>query len=273
MLASQGAQPGEQFKLRDFPPSPFDAKFTATTSLETDPALRRVDRDVDFNAVITNQAAMALIADIKELKDKLLSLKSAVNAKDPMLRVYAQYVDTAHDWVMKAHGREFTAANQYFSSYATNQTTQLVRDRAIRLIDMALYTDLASNTNFAPLLKSTFETLSRKSPKLRSSYARNDALIGFQRTAPPKPVTTWEAYVVELDQRYGLVLIKLEQIQSREAIPAEVITGSMYGDLYRTLDDSAQQYVMLNTPEEIQKLQQELIRKVIELSRLQAPPR
>jgi hypothetical protein len=250
--------------------------FSSITFPETDPALRRLDRDVDLNAVITNQAEMTLIDEIKVLKNNLLSLNTALNEKDPMLRVYARYVETAHDWVIRIHGREFSAAHQYFSSADTNQPSQRVHNQVVGLIDMALYRDLASNTNFAPLLKSIFETVGRRSPVYRSqynTYARNDALIGFHSATPPEPVTTFEEYVAELDQRYNLVLSKLEQIQNNEGIPAEVITGWMYGDLYRFLDGSAQLYVEANTPEEIQKLQQQLIEKVIALSLLRMPPR
>jgi len=248
--------------------------FSSSTFPETDPALRRLDRDVDLNA-FTNQAEMTLIGEIKELKNNLLSLNTALNEKDPMLRVYARYVETAHDWVIKTHGREFSAANQYFSSSGTNQPSQRVRDQVFGLIDMALYRDLASNTNFAPLLKSIFETVGRQSPVFRSqyAYARNDALIGFRPATPPEPVTTFEQYVGELDQRYNLILSKLEQIQNHEGIPAEAITGWRYGNLYRLLDGSAQLYVEANTPEEIQKLQQQLIQKDIALSLRRMPPR
>jgi hypothetical protein len=76
-----------------------------------------------------------------------------------------------------------------------------------------------------------------------------------------------------LDQRYGLVLAKLEQLQKQEEIPSEVITGWMYGDLYRLLDGAAQMYVMLTTPEQVNKLKEELRGKTIELSRLQASRR
>ena len=274
-LVSQAAEPGAQFELRDFPPSPFDPVFSSGTFPETDQALRRLDRDMDLNAIITNQAEMTLIGEIKELKNNLLSLNAALNEKDPMLRVYARYVETAHDWVIKTHGREFSAANQYFSSPGTNQPSQQVRKQVFGLIDMALYRDLASNTNFAPLLKSIFETVVRRSPEYRSpyAYARNDALIGFHPTTPPEPVTTFEEYVAELDQRYNLLLSKLEQIQYDQGIPAEAITGWRYGDLYRLLDGSAQLYVEANTPEEIQKLQQQLIEKVIALSFLRTSPR
>lgn len=274
-LASQAAEPGAQFELRDFPPSPFDPMFSSDTFPETDPALRRLDRDVDLNAVITNQAELTLMGEIKELKSNLLSLNAALNVKDPMLRVYARYVNTAHEWVMKTHVREFDAAHQYFSSDVTNPPAQQLRRQVVGLIDMALYRDLASNTNFAPLLKSIFETVGRRSPDYRSLYVypRYDALIGFHPATPPKPATTFEEYVAELDQRYYLVLSKLEQIQNNEGIPAETIRGWMYGDLYRFLDGSAQLYVEANTPEEIQKLHQQLIQKDIALSLLRAPPR
>jgi hypothetical protein len=270
VVTSQRAQPGDQFKLRDFPPSPFAAKLSTNTWPKPDPILQRIERDLDLNVVSTNQAEMALIAEIKELKGKLLDLQAAVNANDPLLRVYGRYVETAHDWVMKNHAREFGAGYRYFSSGAAGQGKRR-NDDVVDLIDMALYRDLASNTNFTPLLKSVFEAVERKQPsRLAGSYARNDALIGFHPAAPPKPAATFEAYLAELDQRYKLVLAKLEQIQREEGIPTEAITGWMYGDLYRMLDGSAGQYVMLSTPEEVEKLRQQLQHKVVTLLRLQA---
>lgn len=95
-------------------------------------------------------------------------------------------------------------------------------------------------------------------------------LIGFHPTSSPKPITTFEEYVAELNQRYDLVLAKMDQIQREEGIPTEAIRGWMYGDLYRFLDGSAQDYGMLNTPDEVPKLRQQLQAKVIKLRRLQA---
>lgn len=59
----------------------------------------------------------------------------------------------------------------------------------IALIDMALCRDLARNTNFAPLLKSTFEAVEHRGPghfaaSAAASYACNDALIGYESDLP-----------------------------------------------------------------------------------------
>jgi hypothetical protein len=173
---------------------------------------------------------------------------------------------------MKNHLREFNLANQYFRS--NSAAKQRTLNKMVDLIDMALYKELASNTNFTQFFRSIFDTFERKLPRQFSrSYARNDSLIGFQATIPPEPVTTFEAYLSEIDKRYDLVMTKLEQIHQEDGIPTEVIMGWMYGDLYRMLDGCAQQYVMQNTPDEINKLREELHRKDIELSQLRASGR
>jgi hypothetical protein len=46
--------------------------------------------------------------------------------------------------------------------------------------------------------------------------------------------------------------------------------GWMYGDLYRLLDGSAQQYVILSTPPKLEVCRQQLRGKLIELDRVPA---
>lgn len=272
VLTSQGAEPRSKFKLQDVPPSPFDAKLSTNTSPEADPILQALEKEVARHAASTNQAAVDLIAEAKELTSKLLALQKAVEANNPLLRVYGRYVEKAHDWVMTTHGREFWEANRYFSSTPADPAKQRTQHDLIALIDMALYKQLANNTNFAPLLKSVFGALEHKVPgQFAASYARNDALMGFHPEKSPGPVTTFEAYLTELDRRYDLVLAKLTEIQRQEDIPTDVIVGWMYGDLYRLLDGSAQQYVMLSTPQELESLRQQLRRKLIQSSNLDAP--
>ena len=273
-FSAHAAAPGDQFKLRDFPPSPFEANVLGQVGPKPDPMVDNLVRDLDLTIRSTNQLEMSLIAEITTLTNKLFTLQEAANANDPMLQVYGRYIETAHDWVMKKHGDEYWVGNRYFSSGTPSSSEQRIRSGAIDLIDIALYKDVASNTNFAPLLKAAFETIERRLPgQLGGSYARADKLIDFHPSEPVKPVTTFEAYLAEISQRYDLVLAKLEQIQRDQNIPSEAITGWMYGDLYRLLDGSAQQYVMLSMPEEIGKLRQQLQRKTIELSRLQSRAR
>lgn len=274
VLACYGGQPGDQFTLKDFPPSPFDLKVPSRPWPQPDQAIESVDRDVKLLPVTTNQAEIALIREVTELRSKLLDLEAGVDAVDPLRRIYGQYIETAHDWVMKNHAREFWAGNRYFGSAAPTPSKQRAGNQVRDLIDMALYKDVASNTNFTPLLRSVFEAMERKAPgQFSASYARNDALIGFHPAASPEPVTSFEAYLAELDQRYGRVLSKLQEIQGQQEIPGEVIAGWMYGDLYRMLDGAAQTYVMLTTPEHITRLRQELRSKTIKLSGLQAARR
>lgn len=264
--ASGAPEPGHQFKLPDFPPSPFAPSLAAAPwPKKPDSLLESVEEDLERSSASTNSAELALAVEVKTLKSKVTDLEAALNARDPMRRVYGRYVETAHDWVVKNHQREFGLANQYFASNAL-PAQQRALNSVVQLVDMALYKDLAGNTNFTPLFKSVFELFERKRPGfLGGNYARNDALIGFHPPAPPKAVTTFEEYLTELDQRYDLVLAKLEQIQRDEAIPTDVIMGWMYGDLYRMLDGSAQYYVMLSTPEEVEKLRQDLHYKSAQL--------
>jgi hypothetical protein len=112
--------------------------------------------------------------------------------------------------------------------------------------------------------------MERKGPgSFAGSYARNDRLIGYHPDAPPKAVRSFESYLSELEKRYGLVLARLEQIQSQEEIPDEVVAGWMYGDLYRMLDGAAQMYVMLTMPEQVNTVREELRKKTLELGRMQ----
>jgi hypothetical protein len=175
---------------------------------------------------------------------------------------------------MKYHAREFEAANLYFSSGVQTNSQQVNKTRKalVALIDMALWHELASDTNYAPLLKAAFEASASKDlTRLGVSYGRNDDLIGFRTATPPAQVNTFEAYAAEFDQRYALVKTKLDEIQSAQAVPAEVVAGWRYGDLYRMLDGSAQLYVELRTPEELTRLREQLRRKFIALSWLQTP--
>jgi hypothetical protein len=161
-------------------------------------------------------------------------------------------------------------ASRYWHSDAGSSKRRILAC-VVDLIDTALFKQLASNTNFAPLLKSIFDALERKQPGgLGVSYARNDVPIGFSPAAPPKPASTFEAYLAEIDQRYELVLTRLEQIQRAEGIPTEVITGWMYTNLDRRLSATAQAYGELTTTDELEKLRKQLRQKTHELSQLRA---
>jgi hypothetical protein len=275
--APLAGKPDDLLGLRDFPPSPFDESPSDSTLTQTAREMQAAERRLDLNVVSTNQAEMLLLGEIKELKRRLGDLEAAVDANDPLLRIYERYIEKAHEWVMRNHLREYSAGLAYFGVRDPNASKSRNKEDMVHLIDMALYKDLASNTNFAPLLKSAFEAYASKSPNFTAlhgiSYARKDSLIGFHSVKPPKQVTTFETYVAEPEQRYDLVKAKLEQIQREQGIPAEVLVGWMYGDLYRMLDGSAQDYVELRTPEELRALRKQLLEKFVELSRVRIPPR
>ena len=258
--------PGDQSQTHDLPPVP-------STLPEPARVLAILESQLDLNPVSTNQAELDLVGKIKAMKGKLQELEEAVYAKDPLLRTYGKYIEKTHDWVMKYHAREFSAANQYFNSGRQTISPEVSKSRheLIALIDMDLYRELANNTNFAPLLKAAFEAAAGKDPaRLGTSYARNDTLIGFRPATAPAQVNTFEAYAAEIGLRSALVKAKLEQIQQELAVPDEVVVGWWYGDLYRMLDGNAQLYLDLRTPEELTLLRGQLRQKYIELSRLQA---
>ena len=54
---------------------------------------------------------------------------------------------------MKTHAREFWAGNRYFGSGVPAPSKQRAGNQIRDLIDMALYKDVADNTNFTPLLR------------------------------------------------------------------------------------------------------------------------
>ncbi|MGO8696562.1 MAG: hypothetical protein ACLQVY_02430 [Limisphaerales bacterium] len=264
--ALQAESPGDQSQAHDLPPVP-------STVPEPARVLAILESHADLNPASTNQTELDLVGEIKAMKGKLQEMEAATYAKDPLLRIYGQYIDTTHDWVMKYHAREFNVANQYFNSGGQTNSPEVRKGRheLIDLIDMDLYHELANHTNFAPLLKAAFEAATGKDARLGTSYARNDTLIGFRTATAPAPVNTFAAYAAEIELRSALVKAKLDEVQRELAVPDEVVSGWAYGDLYRMLDGMAQLYVDLRTPQELTKLREQLRRKYIDLSWLQAP--
>ncbi len=272
-LTCLGTEP-RQVILKDFPPSPFALRAPSQPWPQPDPVVDNLERDVKLQPVTTNQAEIVLIAQVEDLRSKLLDLQAGVDALDPYRRIYGQYIETAHDWVMQHHAKEFWAGNQFSKAVEGNAAKQRACNQIVDLVDMALYKELAANTNFTPLLKSLFEAMERKAPgSFGGSYARNDHLIGYHPDLPPKAVGSFATYLSELENRYALVLAKLEQIQKQEQIPDEAVAGWMYGDLYRMLDGAAQMYVMLTTPEQVNTLRGELRKQALALGRMQARTR
>ena len=175
-----GELPAQPFKLRDFPPSPFEPRFAASAWPKEDPVVDSIEREVKLRPATTNEAEVALIEEIKELRGRILDLEAGADLADPWLRISDNYVETAHDWVMKNHWREFGAANRYFSSPAPTPAAQRARNHVTDLVDMALFRDLAGNTNFAPWFKAFFDESERHVPgEFSRSYARNDSLNWF----------------------------------------------------------------------------------------------
>ena len=267
--AQSQAQLGPRLQLSAFPPSPFDLPSSAGKAWpKPDNIVQNAERELGLSTGTTNRDELLLAREVEKLRSQFLELEAAANATDPNLRIYGLYIETAHDWVMRNHSAEFGFANNY--SRTNPPATQRAFSSVIDLVDMELYRQLSANTNFAPLLKSVFQAMETRTPgKFSTSYARNDRLIGFEPGASPspKPAASFEAYLAELQQRRELILAKLDNLQREHNIPDQAVLGWMYGDLYRMLDGSAQQYVMLNTPRELDSLRQQLQQKTIQLSR------
>jgi hypothetical protein len=266
--ASPVENPGDFSQVHDLLPVP-------STLLElAKPAsvLAILERQVDLNSVSTNQAELDLVSEVKTMQKKLQVLEEAAYAKDPLLRTFGKYSGKTHDWVMKYHAREFNAANRYFNSGGQTNLPEVnkMQNMLIDLIDMDLFHEVANNTNWAPLLKAGFEATASRIPDLRTSYARNDTLIGFHPATAPVPVITFETYAAEIERRSALVKAKLDEIQWELAVPDEVVAGWWYGDLYRMLDGNAQLYLELRTPQALTRLREQLRRKYIDLSQMQA---
>jgi hypothetical protein len=148
-------------------------------------------------------------------------------------------------------------------------------------MNLILLKELGSNTNFAPLIKSTFDNLEMlrlmdtNSVNTNSAahperqyfpYWQNDRLIGYRQTSPPVPANSFEEIMKEAGKRYDLALAEEEQIQRENNIPPAALAGVKYGCLYRMLDGAAQMYLDCRTPPEIQKLREDLRSKLVDIS-------
>lgn len=266
-LAAQGAS------APDFPPSPFDTAVFADRVPASSRSLQIPPGSDYMTPVSTNQAELALLREIRTLQTNLAELEAAVYAQDPWLKLYDQYIDVPHDWVMQHHREEFGASLRYFgpSGPSNTNTDSHTRAQLVALIDMALYKELASNTNFAPLLQGAFDAAASRVPTyFGTAYARTDRLIDYHPATRPTIITNFPAYVAEYDRRYDLVKAKLEALQRQYSVPADALSGQRWGDMYRMLSSSVQLYVEVRTPAKLAKLREELRRKYIDLSQARA---
>jgi len=268
----------------DFPPSPFS--LPASTEPQSAWYLRDAARALELHAASTNAAVMQLLGEIRGMKQQLTDLEADAWRKDPMLLTCDQFIEKAHDWVMAKHQAEMNAEAGYFLA-VTNQPEAGERRKLesdlSQIMDLILLKELGDNTNFAPLIKSTFDNLemvrlmNTNSVDTNSaahpergyySYWQQDRLIGYRQTRPPMLTNSFAEIIKEVGKRYDLALAREAQIQRTNNIPPAALAGLKYGYLYRMLDGAAQTYLDCRTPPELQKLREDLRSKLIGLPRL-----
>jgi hypothetical protein len=146
-----------------------------------------------------------------------------------------------------------------------------------QIMNLILLKELADNTNFAPLIKSTFDNLeivrlmdtnSAAHPERGYfPYWQQDRLIGYRQTSSPVLTNSFAEVMKEIGKRYDLALARVAQIQRTNNIPPAALAGVKYGCLYRMLDGAAQTYLDCRTPQELQKLREDLRSKLVGLPR------
>jgi hypothetical protein len=259
----------------DLPPSPFS--LPASTVPQSAWYSRDASRALELHAATTNAAAKKLLGDIRDMKSKLATLESDAWQKDPLLLTCDQFIEKTHDWVMARHHAEMEADMRYFLS--TNDTATVESRRRLesdltRMMEMILFHELGANTNFAPLQKSLYKILEaafKQNTNATSGpdlfvYWRFDRFIGYADTNRPARDHSYTNLQAQIGRRYDLLVAGLAKIQQEKNIPAEAVAGLKYGDLYRTLDGMCEVYLEVRTPPELQKLREDLRRKIIDLS-------
>jgi hypothetical protein len=194
-----------------------------------------------------------------------------------MLLTCRDYVEKTHEWVMKHHGREFNAANYYMAHGGPINSPGFFKaqGKLNELIELDLFHEIANNTNYAPVIKATFEAMTSRMPTVLdrlggSSLKRIDPVIGFRPPVTPLRFKSFEAYVAEVNQRAPLVKAKLAELQRELGIPDEIMAGWWYGNLYRLLDGDAEVYLEVRMPKAVTVAHDKLKNKYIELAMMQA---
>ena len=273
-----------QINPTDLPPSPFS--LPASTEPQSAWYLRDATRALELHAASTNTAVIQLLGEIRDMKQKLTALEADAWRKDPMLLTCDQFIEKAHDWVMAKHQAEMNAEAGYFFA-VTNQPEAGERRKLesdlSQIMNLILLKELGDNTNFAPLIKSTFNNLEMirlmdtNSVNANSAthpersyfpYWQQDRLIGYRQTSPLMLTNSFAEIMKEVGKRYDLALARVAQIQRTNNIPPAALAGLKYGYLYRMLDGAAQTYLDCRTPPELQKLREDLRRKLVGLPRL-----
>lgn len=278
-LAGLTAAPA-QINPTDLPPSPFS--LPAATEPQSASFSRDAVAALEMHAASTNAAVQKTLGEIRELKQKLAAQEKIAWQNDPLLLTCDQFIEKTHDWVMKKHHAEMAAESAFF--YSTNPAEASARRKLesdlTRMIEMILFHELGGNTNYAPLQKTLYEILGEvfkqntnatTGPDLYA-YWRFDRFIGYPDTNRPTRDHSFTNLQAQIGRRYDLLVAGLAKIQQERNIPPEAIAGLKYGDLYRTLDGMCEVYLEIRTPPELQKLREDLRRKIIDLSWLEKEP-
>ena len=269
--------PGARAQLNpaDLPPSPYS--LPAATVPQSAWYSRDAGRALELHAATTNAAAKQLLDDIRDMKARLAALESDAWRKDPLLLGCDQFIERTHDWVMARHHAEMDAHMRYF--FSTNDTATVESRRRLesdltRMMEMILFHELGANTNFAPFQESLYEIIGTAFKQNTNAtggpdlfiYWRFDRFIGYADTNRPSGDHSYTNLQAQISRRYDLLVAGVVKIQQEKNIPAKALAGLKYGDLYRTLDGMCEVYLEVRTPPELQKLREDLRRKIIDLS-------
>ena len=269
-----------QINPTDLPPSPFS--LPATTEPQSATYSRDAARVLELNAASTNAAVQKSLGEIRGMKEKLASLEKTAWQKDPLLLTCDQFIEKTHDWVMAKHHAEMQAELDYFSTTnpAEAEERRKLESGLTHMLEMILFHELGGNTNYARLQKSLYEIVEQFSRQTTNASSRQDIcrywwfdrFIGFPDTNRPAGDCSFTNLQTQIGRRYDLLVAGLTKIQRENNIPPAAIAGLKYGHLYRTLDGMCEVYLEARTPPELQKLREDLRRKIIDLSWLEKEP-
>jgi hypothetical protein len=181
---------------------------------------------------------------------------------------------------MANHHAEMEAAMTYFFStndQATVESRRRLASDLTRMLELILFHELAGNTNFAPLQKSLYEIVEQFSRQATNASSRQDIcgywwfdrFIGFPDTNRPTGNCSFTNLQTQIGRRHELLVAGLAKMQRDKNVPPAALAGLKYGQLYRTLDGMCEVYLDVRTPPELQKLREDLRRKIIDLSWLE----
>ena len=264
----------------DLPPSPFS--LPASTEPQSASYSRDAARALELHVASTNAAVQKALGEIRNLKEQLASLEKTAWQKDPLLLTCDKFIEQTHDWVVAKHHAEMAAESAYFFSTNPVEAGQLrkLESDLTRMVELILFKELGGNTNFSPLQISLYEIAEQFSRQTTNASSRQDIcrywwfdrFIGFPDTNRPAGDCSFTNLQTQIGRRYEFLVAGLAKIQRDKNIPPEALAGLKYGHLYRTLDGMCEVYLEARTPPELQKLREDLRRKIIDLSWLEKEP-